>query len=486
MKKILIFLFLIVTLFTTNITISANEVTYKNLIDDNTTIEDDFKILGLDINNYSIPTNFVNDKWYVVGMAEAYLDANSIQTYFYLYNMTGVDYNRITADYKINNTISSIDLYILDTTPYRGLIKTKGFKYYYDDTANISITKISSTSESYDGPNSDEPIISYLENNINFVANNTHDKNNETITTNLNFDSTIIINEYTVKSIAIPRENGFWVTVGDIFSKDIWTNSYTTTDLIFYNFNFPDSIHPDKIEQAVFNYDYVDYKKSVGSVNTNELKRDQIRPQPVDGFYNKDDLGVYTNGTHTFKASNCSAELTFETFVLGNRIDKGEFDYIDMSSLKDDFSYDASVLLGCTYDTIYYETNVNEYSKMENIEFIELEWWQNDVLYKSQVISDIVETPEEETPPAKTPWFLQLLIDIANFLLKLVGINPAIVPDIVKYAISSVVLVLLLILIIVLFPTLITISSAIINASSFIIKKIIQIITAPFRLFKRN
>ena len=58
MKKIyLVFLFLLsFSLFT--ISVSAETVNYNNIITDDTSIEEDFKVLGMEINDYYIPEKY--------------------------------------------------------------------------------------------------------------------------------------------------------------------------------------------------------------------------------------------------------------------------------------------------------------------------------------------------------------------------------------------------------------------------------------------
>ena len=93
MKKILIFVFAFFTFIFTFTTVQASEVKYTNIITDSTNIEDDFKILNLDIEDYYKPIVYDYQKYFVVAMSEAYIDADTVQTYFYLYKASDIEDN---------------------------------------------------------------------------------------------------------------------------------------------------------------------------------------------------------------------------------------------------------------------------------------------------------------------------------------------------------------------------------------------------------
>ena len=499
MKKILIFLFLIVTLFTTNITISANEVTFQNKITDTSPIDEDLKIIGLDIEDFYKPSNYSYDKWYIVGLSEAYVD-NYVQTYFYLYNMSGVNFSKIEIDYFLNDISYTYELNILDYDAEHYLIKTKGFTYDYISKAQIKVENIITTYQYEDDINSGNIIEETKIDKSNFEATLNHSKDNDSISLNLNYNSTLIIDNYKVVQVEVFQDDNFlnnW--------NSFWTCSNASLLLYFYNFDFPDRIKPDNIEYAKFEYDYLKYYEMICLDSTDFTPSEYYSEYNIKELVNKETvIKEYDDTIKELSVNSHSQTLTFPNFYLGNRVQDGQFGNLNLSGELDSFSYDCSILLDATYkewDRNYHTVkplhnvpcNDIYYTTLDKVNIIELHYTINDQVYKAQVVSGPVDNDDFDDVVAEPPtntneisFFQKLLIDIADFMLKLVGINPGIVPNVIKYAISSVALVLLLILIIVLFPTLITIASAIINASFFIIKKIIQIITAPFRLFKRN
>ncbi|MCM1557913.1 MAG: hypothetical protein NC087_10385, partial [Anaeroplasma bactoclasticum] len=123
-----------------------------SVINDTTTIEEDFTILGMDINDYYKPS-YDYAKWYVVGMSESYLeDEDMIQTYFYLYNPTrygeGSDYMSTVGNFELTyklETNGNEELCYsskLDYNQAHCLYKAKGFSYNFTDESEIYITKV--------------------------------------------------------------------------------------------------------------------------------------------------------------------------------------------------------------------------------------------------------------------------------------------------------------------------------------------------------
>lgn len=372
MKRIFISIIMFFSIFF-SLNVYAEEIKYGNVINDNTTIEEDFNVLGIELDNYYYSTTF--EKAYVVAMSEAYVN-NNIQTYFYVYipaNTGTIVINSLT--YKINNiekTYNSSQYY--DLSRYC-LYKYKGFMYEYKKEVNISISSIVA------GTN--KKIYST---GSYFCAKNTHSYLDGSFSSELNFNSTLIINEYKAFPVEIPASSNFasaWTEFWDIEEKDLY--------LHFYNFNFPNNIKPDSINYARFNYDMVRYVETwerVGTGINHQIK--EVARNNLDKEYNP--------GTHKFKTNNFSQELSFETFVLGNRVTKGEFDYIDMSPYSTDFDYDCSILLDSTISTKLYQmtSQTNNNFLLENINFIELDYEIDGVIYKSQIVAPSIDV---EDPP---------------------------------------------------------------------------------------
>ena len=54
----------ILIFFMLSLSVYAGEITYDNVISDTTSIEEDFEILGFDIEDYYEPTQYNYEKWY--------------------------------------------------------------------------------------------------------------------------------------------------------------------------------------------------------------------------------------------------------------------------------------------------------------------------------------------------------------------------------------------------------------------------------------
>lgn len=445
-----IFIFLIVE----SLNVHAASVGYENVITDTSSIEEDFEILGMDLSNYTKFNKALN-KSYIIAYSESILDNNDIQSYIYVYLSYDNKKNLVkdfNFSYRINGKDYSFDKAVELENINDYLFKIKGFTYTYqrDVDINIKLEKMNCLVEKNDSDLNSNPNDSLIEQpNINyyedilipeskyFSVSISHSliSDNKPFEMELAYDSVMLIEKWTCKSIQIPSSSNFFQMIGEAFSS---IGSGSDLQLIFYNFDFPDNISPDSILQAVFNYDYNVYTAKIGS--TKEPTKDyehsyKASPIPdIKGNYNDEDLGVYSPKTHTFKASKFSKELSFETFVLGNRVEKGEFDYVDMSDLKNDFDFDCSILLGSTYTTYFYESQTKEYSQMENIEFIEMTYEKDGIVYKCQVISETVEKPEPEFPEKKKEWweifwewFMENLPESAFICIAIVILIPIII-----------------------------------------------------------
>lgn len=466
MKKI-VFLMAALVLFILPIRGNAAEYDYAKISDDST-IEEDFILLQLNITEYySLPTKY--EKWYVVGMAESYLeDYNKIQTYFYLYNPTkygfGADYLSTVSDFNLTATANGVKQLCsgmkLDYNQEHCLYKVKGFTYDFVATAKIRVSKIQHHNMQGLGITSDS----------NFFATVNHSKLNG-FNVELSFNSTLLLEEYEAVSIQIPKNSSIFEDFKDMFSSEY----YAPTNMVFYNFNFPNNIKPDKILKAVFNYDFVTYDDATPGGGEVVSKREEIRPQINSyGEYNEEDLGVYTPGTFKYKASGGSTELSFETFVLGNRVTKGEFGYVDMTGLESKFNYDASVFLGTTslyeFKTIFQEVKRKVYTRFENIEFIELSYEKDGIVYRCQVVSKPIDEPEPETPNKKPDLWdkvKEFLIKVADFFIEnILNLSSSLMPDAAKVIIGFFILFIVLVVLI------------------FVLKLLITIIKIPFSLLK--
>lgn len=412
MKRIFLIFTLIILFSFSTVDLSASTIKYKNVITDESTIEKDFEILGMDIKNYSISTKIKNSKWYVVGMSESYISDTEVQTYFYIYNSIpcyGLWVERI--NYSLNYKSDSFLIDAEFSCSSNGLYKVKGFKYNFTKEDKIQVDHVVGTYTAEE--------VYTVKNDCEFVATNIHNLgNNKYFTMELIFDSIVVIDEMKLVKVNIQPElwescsfAGWWNTFWDMDNKELW--------LHFYNFNFPDNIKVDSIEYAKFGYDYVYYnlkhKEFSDILNGFKWTIDENIVEKNREHKTKE----YLPGTNKFETYNQSGELEFETFTLGNRITKGEFpSYVGFSSEeKKLFNYDASILL----DTSVKKTKlVDEYEyysfyyQLENVDFLELHYKNDGVLYKCQVVSDMANGEEkvdgDDPSEEKTPWDIFLEI----------------------------------------------------------------------------
>lgn len=380
MKKGLIYV-LLWLIFFLPVSAFADEVDHP--IDDQTSIEEDFQVLNQDINDYYVPS-YELDKWYVVAMAETSISESKIQTYFYLYNPTLMRYlPKFDLQYQIGENEFLIQTF--ETLSYHAdhrLCKVKGFQYDFVEETTLSIKKIRGYWEEDDLYYSTESLSG-------FTADVTHIQNNNLWNITLKYDSTLIIDDFIAVDVEIKRDHSFWAGWYEFWQDFFLPNQYLYLE--FYNFNFPDSIQPDKIDYAKFSYDYwdIEYMEMMyrdGSVHT------VTTSEQVEKITSE-----YEPGTHTFKANGGSKELTFETFYLGNRIEDGEFEYLEFAEAdKPKFNYDCSILLGSYINTdsdwTYNQTTLTAVrtgrkTVIENIDFLELWYTKDDVQYRCQIVS---------------------------------------------------------------------------------------------------
>lgn len=400
MKKIyalFISLFLILSL---SITVSATELTYNNPITDDSTIVDDFKVLGLEISDYYIPESYDYYKWYVVAMSESYLSDNSIQTYFYLYNPMGLnDVETFEIKYTLNSVSKSCYLGFKDFDGRYGLLKTKGFAYGYNYSDNIKISEIT-CKYSIEDPSTSGETIDVFETYIStFESVNKHDSNNNNISFDLSFNSFLVIENPKVVEVEVYQDNNF---------INIWNTIFTGDSdqllLYFYNFDFPDHIKVDSVEYAKFIYDYLDITESYRMIyngSTINHVKNEVRSSVVN---------EYNNETKTVRVNEYSVELAFPNFYLGNRFDDPNFalkENINTGDL-DSFDMDCSILIDSTYKIENHQYNYNDegmylstdfsakYTTLDKVEMIELHYINDGILYKCQVSSPPVDNDDFE------------------------------------------------------------------------------------------
>ena len=391
------------------------------VIDDNSSIYSDFAILGLNPDDYypvfdeTKPENLEHydhfDKWYIIAMAENYVEQeNQIQTYFYLYSPIPHQYqesgpyylrNIQSLTYKLNGKEDEcLQIRLIDHND-RGIIKIKGFSYAYTPTAEIELKEM----VLYCCLKSKKVTTS-------FKATSTHTQT-DGFMINLYFNSTLIIDEMESVSVRIPPHSqtlldGFFSFWENTLWQNVVLGQISDLYLTFYNFNFPNNIQPDTIDYAKFNYDIITSHTIMrnGITTLDETNQERVSNE-------------YFPGTKTFQNNKYSVELDFDVFVLGNRIDKGEFGYIDFSEEeKRKFDYDASILLD-SYATGIKNTVVNidglgmipitetKDVSIENIEFLELWYTKDDVQYRCQIVSEPI-NPDIINPGVKKEWWEQI------------------------------------------------------------------------------
>lgn len=494
-KRALAILGIFLSLFTM-LYVSAEEITYQNVITDDTTIEEDFEILGMEIEDYYIPKSYDYDKWYVIAMSEAYID-KEIQTYFYLYNPAGLV---VIPPLRINYSISEgetlkTDLTILEYDGEHGYLKANGFKYSYRESCTIAISSILSEYEEDDPINSGEVIKTYREDSSDFKASLTHSLLNESFGIELNFNSTLVIEDYHVVRVSITQDDNFinnWNT--------FWGGKEISLDLYFYNFNFPERIKYDSVEYAKFQYDYLTYYEEVYQFSGFGNNKKELRSEELV-------VSEYTNDSKTLRVNDRSQEMTFPTFYLGNRFDDGQFDLknkILLSGEEEYFDCDCSVLLDSTYrDTIRISGEVMgvgcevgqklNYTVLDQIELLELHYKNNGILYKCQVVVPPVDDDDilDIIIGNDISWIEKLLIKIADFILNLFQMNPNLVPNWGKYIIGGAVFIVgFIVALVILIISIPGLGKVIIKGLGILGTGIWFVVSLPFRLigklFKRE
>jgi len=470
MRKIIAVILMLISL---SISIKASaETNYDvKVINDESSIWEDFDILNLKLEDYypifddtkneSFEQYDNYDKWYVIGLGENYVEeTNRIQTYFYLYSPILHQYqnssdsyylrNIISMTYKLNGTEEVFsELSFMDSNK-EGIIKVKGFSYDYTDMVEIELDNINLYC-----------CVKSKSISASFKALAKHSKE-DGFTIKLSFDSTLVIHEMEAVMVEVPKEHANFFNVFADMWEEMWLGSKSLY-LTFYNFNFPNSLKPDCIEYAKFRYDLIYRQMTMrnGIITSNVENSQEV-------------IKELEPRTHTFKANGRSTELEFETFVLGNRISKGEFGYLTFTEeQKEKFRYDCSILLESHINTFQVSTlddyttfTTSKNTRIENIDFLEL-WYKKDgILYKCQIATPTIKDPDLIQPEVKQPWYVELwkiMIKIGEAVLKLFH---QMAPEFVCGILGSI----------------ITVASVIL--SPFLIGLIIKIIKVPFKIFK--
>lgn len=419
MKKIILFntLFLF---FCCALITKAEEVKHGNLITDETTIEEDFKLLNIDINEYYKPTKYDYQKWYVIGMSEGYVDSINyeIQTYFYLYNP--VEYG--TSD-SYMSTVSSLYLTYklegqgeneyycqkLDYNKEHLIYKVKGFKYEFTARTEICVTKIQHYNFYGSGITSDSGFKA--------VAN--HSKLNG-FQVELSFNSTLILEEYTVVEVEVHQDDNFingW--------NSFWSGKNPSVLVYFYNFNFPEHIEYDSVEYAKFQYDYLTVYEKIwtkqNGIGGPWIPDEEYSKDCIKDIKNKEKvISEYRNDSKTLRVNNNSQKLTFPTFYLGNRVNAKQFGTLKIEESDEKFfDFDCSILLESTHKIrqdwygygpsgkLQHHYMELDYTTLDKVEILELHYKNDGILYKCQVVNKPVDNEDfdkVDTTPPESAW----------------------------------------------------------------------------------
>lgn len=508
--------FIIVLIFSIISTIhaSADIIVYEDKIDDNTSIKEDFNLLGLDYTSYHKSNKYLtNPEAYIVAYAETYKIENdtnvvyelndldsipNMQSYIYLY--TPYNYEQIKSisfNYSINNesykyTYNAdglINPFLYSTS--NGLLKLKGFDYRCTKndkiTIQLSTIKYSIKNILVTTGNSYMDVIHVFNDSSNPLSIETDvttvlcTHNENTLQIDLQFNSVLIIDDYTAVCVPVYQDDNINNYINNLFNS-----GETALNLFFYNFNFPNSISVDSVEYAKFSYIYNTYQDQLISGINNSKWTYQNKLINSENVVNE-----YSNTTKKVRVNQNSIEVEFPIFSLENRIEAGQLDSYDRiyEIYKDSFNYDCSVLIDSTIktSTVSYHGVYNqidyEYTVLDDIDLLELHYMSNGTLYKSKVIADpIKEEDVEGTDTAKGDLekkkeavnflddFLKLFEDMSNnnFMNWLISNFP-----------NSL---YLIIFIIILIPILIALLPHILI---FIIKLILKFIKFPFKIARK-
>lgn len=428
--------------------ISATDLSIKDKITDTSSIERDFKVLNINIDDYhpfDDKANIAQDiqtKLYIVGYSERYIDEENVQCYLYVY-----------YPYAKKNPIKQFDSNLLfyDETIYnikQGVVfdehclaKIKIFTRPVKEEDQISIQSIKLFNYNYSRDYTNW-LVEYRcsSDSDGFVIQTKHPENQEYV--NISYMGTIIIDEFEVVKIQITEDDSLINNINNILG------TYEYLDMYFYNFNFPKDVTVDNVISAKFNYDYHHiYENSTTDFfnNSSFLKNafgnlKNSYDEEIEQIRNKE----YKTGITTVRVNKNSVEMDFDNFYLGNRVTDDKFTFKKKISKVDEekFDYDCSILLDSTFrKTKYYWYNTidalgvitphllgfeREYTTLDDIEFIELTYDYKGTVFKKQIVapsvdeSEIVEGGTIEDVPKS---LFDQIIDFLKTLVEGMGLN---------------------------------------------------------------
>lgn len=392
MKKFyILFSSIIILLSVFAFNVYASELSFDNTINDESTISEDFEALGLKISDYYLSEKNTIDKWYCVAMAESVINANyDIQTYFYLYNPTLSPNYYFTLGYKLNDVTSAVAAKNLQYDTTHGIVKVKGFEYEYTSLSKIEINSIAWNLNGVNGTNSSD-----------FNATTKHSIKSGLIDIGMDFDTTLIIEDYNVVEVNVTADDNFinnW--------NEFWSGEEISLNIYFYNFNFPDYIEYDSVEYAKFNYDRekwydVNYTfPGFSGVGNHEPEQHTLKESnPITNeYFNRNKNGSIN--TNILRVNKNSIEMNFDVFHLGNRYKDGQFTFTEDKIVSGDLDYfdrDCSILIDSTYKKVSIISGsvmgvgqkvgeASEYETLNQVELIELHYENDGVLYECRVI----------------------------------------------------------------------------------------------------
>lgn len=392
--------------------ISATDLSIKDKITDTSSIERDFKVLNINIDDYhpfDDKANIAQDiqtKLYIVGYSERYIDEENVQCYLYVY-----------YPYAKKNPIKQFDSNLLfyDETIYnikQGVVfdehclaKIKIFTRPVKEEDQISIQSIKLFNYNYSRDYTNW-LVEYRcsSDSDGFVIQTKHPENQEYV--NISYMGTMIIEEYEVVKIQITEDDSLVNNINNILG------SFEYLDMYFYNFNFPKNISVNNILSAKFNYDYHHINRTVVCTKDKLIQKiyglKESYCESVELIRDKE----YKPGTKTVRVNKNSVELDFDNFYLGNRVTDNKFTFKNKISKVDEekFDYDCSILLDSTFRKIkeYWFNKIinfnmiipellgydNEYTTLDDIEFIELTYDYKGTVHKKQIVAQPVDESE--------------------------------------------------------------------------------------------
>lgn len=288
-RKIIIFIFsfcfiaLIVFLFCVCITKTKADYSYnnnENLIRDNTSIEEDFKVMNLDINDYKKTNDVDYYDYSCVGMYEYYNAYGFVSLYIYIYNPYEEKYSDVIAeeDFFINKVYITINNNDVELPKYIKNVTDVDSMYFEEVITNdtLGITKIRCVLSGLD--NNDTKVRQYTFNGFQyynlsdksfrefnskcpFIATFRNVDMNGNVYVETNYDSYLFITDKKMFSYIVD-EKGSSITkkvleeicsVGSSFMNPVINDKALSFDELWY-YNFSCSKEFDEIINISFSY----------------------------------------------------------------------------------------------------------------------------------------------------------------------------------------------------------------------------------------